>query len=299
VSAERFQQSGDGPTTPTPYPDGLITHHADGTITYPDAYTGERVMQWGDEWYHSLGFYLGRDSGWEWYGFKLFDNGFINELLTIATWLVLLTWLALPFLPGMSPRHFCAYLGWAGCVTLGTSALVLLIAHNHWEDLELSFPIIPAGLLFWWSSSAATSWRARAWRISLAAVLLLFPWLPLGILASDWYSDAAIWGSICFAAMLPLALSRRADLMQGALRWMVAVVPPLLFFGGLSTRFSGWIISPWVSHAIPMAIARRLYFPRAVCRYPRRPTEGRFAPRLEAAGTVRIESTHGRDRSEM
>ena len=254
------QQGAGEPTTPTPYPDGLIVHHADGTITYPDAYTGERVVQWGDEWFHSLGFYFDRDYGWEWLGFNLFDHWFAGELELIFFSLVVVTWLVLPFLPGLRPRRLRASFGWAGCITVGTAAFTLLTADSSWEDLELSFPIIPAGLLFWWSSSAPTAWRARTWRVGLAAVLLLFPWIPLGILESDWYRDEAIWGAACFAAMLPLALNRRVDLLQGAQRWVIACIPILFFLVNLLDPTPSF--SPWASHALPMAIALFLVFPR-------------------------------------
>lgn len=264
------QQGVGEPTTPTPYPDGLIIHHADGTITYSDAYTGERVVQWGDEWYHSLGFASAPDLDWAWYGFSLFEHRLFDELLLISFWLMLLSWLALPLLPGLNPRRYRAYLGWTGCITIAMAAITLLTADNDWESIELSFPVIPAGLLFWWTSCAATSWRARTARVGVAAALLLFPWLPLALLGSTWFREEAIWGAVCFAAMLPLALSQRTDLMHGKQGWLVASVPILFFLTNLvGVSNGGGPFSPWASHAIPMAIAAFLLLrPRATLARP-------------------------------
>lgn len=253
------QQDTGQPTTPTPYPDGLIVHQVDGATIYPEAFTGVRPVETQDAWYNHFGFYFNLDEyseGWSWYGVDYLGGWLYGELAMILMWVVVFTWIALPFLPGVNPRRFRAFLGWAGCITLGAAGMFLLGSDIDGDLIAFNSVIVPAGLLYWWSSSSARSWRARTLRIAVAAILLLFPWLPLGLLIPVWHSDEAIWATACFATMLPLALSKRTDLMDGPQRWLVASVPILFFFIALvGDQVANRFPIAWASHAIPMIIA--------------------------------------------
>jgi hypothetical protein len=201
------------PTTPTPYPDGLIIHHADGTSTYPDAYTGVRPVEVPDAWYHSFGFYYRPEDEysleyWEWYGPEMFDSELAQYALFLlcvvfvfgGASLAVIYWLRRGLL-----RSVASLAAWSGLLL---AALFIVTIAEYEGDSEFALAIPPiAGLLLFLARPARSLLRALL-RYSSLTSLVVFPEIILGALDPEYYgiSRFELIAALSWAALAPLAL---------------------------------------------------------------------------------------------
>ncbi len=213
MSAARFQQSGEGPTTPTPYPDGLITHHADGTITYPDAYTGERFVQPGDEWYHAFGFHYDASHDfpdyamWEWWGIGWPKAEPPQALVDLLFLCFVYGSLLLPILCWARSNRLqpaASLLAWVGVCF---SAVLIWFDDGDMYFVDLArFTMLCAASLLFLARPARSVLRGVLRYVAFSA-LLCFPGVVLAVIdPGTWMSNKILLSFGAWAALLPLAV---------------------------------------------------------------------------------------------
>lgn len=218
MSQESAQQPIGEPTTPTPYPDGLIIHHADGSTTYPEAYTGVRPIEVPDAWYHSFGFYYRPEDDysleyWEWYGPEWFDSEFTLYALFLLSVgfvfggasLAMIYWLRRGLL-----RSVASVAAWSGLLL---AALYIVTIAEYEGDSEFALAIPPlAGLLLFLARPARSLLRALL-RYASLTLLVVFPEIILGVLDSEFYgiSRFEFIAALSWVSLAPLALRFEAD----------------------------------------------------------------------------------------
>lgn len=231
-------QSGE-PTTPTPYPDGLIVHHADGSVEYPEAYTGSIPAQPVDAWYQRLGFYHEPadehfDGWWEWFGMNFLDWENVEPLGSIlmyafawvGTLFAFIYWAKRDLLPLAA-----GILAWSGLLL---SALILF----SWDEDGPFFTqlLIPIASLSLFLARPAKSRRWAYARYAMLTAALGFPDAILAVLGADiWWNGSFMYACMGWIALAPLALRiesqaeslRTLDIRHRALL-LAGLLPPAL-----------------------------------------------------------------------
>lgn len=217
MSQESVQQPIGEPTTPTPYPDGLVLHQVDGPTIYPEAYTGVRPAEVPDAWYHPLGFHYVSGDGyyggyWMWYGPEWFQWEVAGLVLAFLAIVFIFGGASLALIYKVRPdllRPSAALFAWSGVLLI---ALALVTIAEYQGDAEYTLAMLPiAGLILFLARPARSLLRGLV-RYSLLTALFVFPDLIFFVLEPDYeWGHFELFATVAWVALAPLALWVEAD----------------------------------------------------------------------------------------
>lgn len=274
VTASGFQQSGDGPTTPTPYPDGLVVHHVDGETFYPEAYTGVRPPVEEEAWYHALGFHYDASldfpefAMWEWWGIEWPNVEPPRALVDLLFLCFVYGPLLLPILFWVRSdrlRPVASLLGWVGVCF---AAVLIWYDDGDMDFVDLArFAMLCAVSLLFLARSARSVLRG-ALRYAAFSALVCFPGVVLAVIdPGTWMSDEILLSLGAWVVLLPLALLPEVNSSKQKLAvfrrrglLLASILPASSYYleNAWGVRASQAIL-PWVIIALGLAACAMIF----------------------------------------
>jgi hypothetical protein len=248
-----MQQSTGDATTPTPYPDGLITHHADGTATYPEAYTGVRPVEPMDEWYHFFGFHYHTEDDyswdmWSWGGLDWINWESVEQLFGLPMFTLLVGGMLFPLIYWARRDLFqplVSLVAWSGILI---SAVLIMVSDNDMLEADGAQLIMPIATLLLVLNRPSRSFRTALLRYAVLTTLFAFPSMILAVLDPDtWMSQLYVFALVAWAAVTPLALrvgstdgKPRAIRVRNGITFVAGFLPMALLLATDSFDAAAW-----------------------------------------------------------